>query len=79
MDEFLTINEVCEKLKVTRAALWAWMSSGKLKAYRAGRSVRVREEDLLAFMQEWKPRKKRAAKAKRRTADLKKSSKGKRK
>jgi len=68
MNEFLTINEVCEKLKVSRVALWEWMSSGRLKAYRAGRSVRVREEDLLAFMQEWKPRKKRAAKAKRTTA-----------
>jgi excisionase family DNA binding protein len=62
MDEFLTVNEVCKKLKVTRAALWAWMSQGWLKAYRAGRSVRIQEKDLLAFLQEWKPRKKRAAK-----------------
>lgn len=65
MNGFLTINEVCEKLKVSRVALWEWMTAGKLKAYRAGRSVRIREEDLLAFMKEWKPRKKRAAKAKK--------------
>ena len=64
MNGFLTINEVCEKLKVTRVALWSWMTSGKLKAYRAGRSVRIKEEDLLVFMQEWKPRKKHPAKGK---------------
>jgi excisionase family DNA binding protein len=76
MDKFLTINELCDALKVSRVAVWEWMRSGKLKAYRAGRSVRIREEDLLAFMQEWNPRKKRIAKTKRGPKVRAKSNKG---
>lgn len=74
MNEFLTINEACKKLKVSRVALWEWMTSGKLKAYRAGRSVRIMEKDLLAFLEEWKPTKKRGSKARTKS---KKAAEGK--
>ncbi len=52
MDVYLTVKEVMEILKVSRTAVNNWMSSGKLKFYKVGRLVRVKEDDLEKFIQD---------------------------
>lgn len=61
MNGLLTINEVCKRLKVSRVTIYDWMNSGKLKAIKFGKGVRIREEDVAALGQEWKSRKKKPA------------------
>jgi excisionase family DNA binding protein len=59
MNGLLTINEVCKRLKVSRVTIYDWMNSGKLKAIKFGKGVRIREEDVEALGQEWKSEKKK--------------------
>ena len=48
---FLTIPEVAERLAIGRATAYELISKRQLAHYRVGRSVRVREEDVLAFLE----------------------------
>ncbi|MFZ2055691.1 MAG: helix-turn-helix domain-containing protein [Candidatus Aminicenantales bacterium] len=53
MSRFFTLNEVCEKLGVTRKTALNWIKTGELKAFKlgsGGRLWRVRERDLQAFI-----------------------------
>lgn len=52
IDEFLTPEEVSKLLKVTRLTVYRWIKEGELKAVKAGRAVRVRREDLEAFLKD---------------------------
>jgi len=52
MNEWLTVKDVMNILKVSRTAVNNWMASGKLKYYKAGRLVRIKREDLRKFMGE---------------------------
>jgi len=58
MTPFITVRETCSLLKVSRQTVYEWMKSGKLKAVKAGRLVRIRKEDLENFLKEWRPGKK---------------------
>jgi excisionase family DNA binding protein len=49
MNEFLTIKEVCEILKVTRATVYRYFNLG-LKFHKIGGSVRIKREDLEKFI-----------------------------
>lgn len=42
----LTVAEVARYLRVSETTVWRWCSSGKLPAFRIGRSWRVRREEL---------------------------------
>lgn len=42
----LTVVEVAHYLRVSETTVWRWCNSGKLPAFRIGRSWRVRREDL---------------------------------
>ncbi|MEI7644718.1 MAG: helix-turn-helix domain-containing protein [Chloroflexales bacterium] len=42
----LTVSEVARYLRVSETTVWRWCSSGKLPAFRIGRSWRVRQHDL---------------------------------
>ena len=55
MTSFITIRETCSLLKISRQTVYEWMKSGKLKAVKAGRLVRIRREDLESFLKEWRP------------------------
>ena len=50
MDEFLTVAEVAEILKLNQQTVRNWIIDGSLPALRAGRRVRIRREDFLAFV-----------------------------
>lgn len=45
-DEYLTVNEVAEHLKLNPQTLRNWIDQGRLPAIRIGRRVRIRREDL---------------------------------
>lgn len=53
MSRFFTLNEVCEKLGVTRKTALNWIKTGELKAFKlgsGGRLWRIKERDLQAFI-----------------------------
>jgi excisionase family DNA binding protein len=45
-----TAEETAAKLKVTRRAVYRWLSTGKLKGLRVGPHWRIAEEELMEFM-----------------------------
>lgn len=50
----LTVNDVCELLKVHRNHVYKWLSSGELRGIKLGgdrTGWRVRESDLQAFLE----------------------------
>jgi excisionase family DNA binding protein len=44
--EVLTVTEIAGYLRVSETTVWRWCSTGKLPAFRIGRSWRVRRTDL---------------------------------
>ena len=51
MDEFLTVAEVAEMLKLNQQTVRNWIEQGSIPAVRVvGRRVRIRGEDFLAFV-----------------------------
>jgi excisionase family DNA binding protein len=49
-----TPEEVAEKLRVSRRAVYQWLNSGKLNGLKAGQYWRVTEEDLNQFLKRHK-------------------------
>jgi excisionase family DNA binding protein len=47
--EFYTIEETAELLRVSRVTIYAYFKAG-LRYHKLGRSVRIRREDLLDFI-----------------------------
>jgi excisionase family DNA binding protein len=45
-DEYLTVKEMAERLKLNQQTLRNWIDAGSLPAVRIGRGVRVRRVDL---------------------------------
>ncbi len=50
---FYTVDELCKMWKVDRMRIYNWVRHGKLKAYKVGRFLRFRKEDIENFV---KPR-----------------------
>jgi excisionase family DNA binding protein len=50
MEEFLTISEVAERLKVNERTVRRWIESGDLKAHKIGNCVRISLADLHEFL-----------------------------
>ncbi len=51
MDEFLTVAEVAETLKLNQQTIRNWIDQGSLPAVRIGRRVRIRREDFQALLE----------------------------
>ena len=45
-EKYLTTEEVCESLKVSRVTLWNWQKNGILKSIRIGNLKRYRLSDI---------------------------------
>ena len=56
MDEFLTVKEVQQFLKVSRTVIYKWLNEGSLKGYRVGGLVRFKKGDVENFIKEWRPK-----------------------
>lgn len=50
MEKLLTIQQVMDLLQVSDEAVYRWIVSGKLKAFKAGALWRIRREDLNQFL-----------------------------
>lgn len=53
-DEYYSIEEVAEKLKVAYLTVYRWIQAGKLKALKAGKQYRIKKADLDSFLKEYK-------------------------
>src|SRR2546426_4875249 len=51
MSELLTVNEVARRLRLHHMTVRRQIRSGRLRAVRVGRGIRVREEDMEAFLE----------------------------
>jgi excisionase family DNA binding protein len=49
-DEFLTVHEVAELLKLNQQTVRNWIDRGQLPAFRVGTRVRVRQSDIDAMI-----------------------------
>ena len=45
-DEYLTVHEIADRLKLNQQTVRNWIDQGRLPAVRIGRRVRVRRADL---------------------------------
>jgi len=49
-DEFLTVEELCEILKIGQNAAYTLLNSGKLKAFRNGRVWRIPKQTVVEYV-----------------------------
>lgn len=49
-DEYYSIQEVADKLKVAYLTVYRWIQSGKLTALKAGKQYRIDKNDLHNFL-----------------------------
>jgi excisionase family DNA binding protein len=54
-EEYLTVEEVAQRLKVTKQAIYNWINEGKLRAVKAGRSTRIPVSAVDAFLRPYVP------------------------
>jgi excisionase family DNA binding protein len=50
-EEFLTTDELCEWLKITRRTIERWRKGG-LPFYKIGSSVRFKKEEVLSWIEQ---------------------------
>ncbi len=50
MENIYTPEEIAEKLKVSKVAVYKWLQNGDLKAFKAGKLWRVTREHLEEFL-----------------------------
>lgn len=50
MEEFYTIEEIAQNLKVTKMTIYRYIKAGKLKAYKLWKEIRVKKEDYESFI-----------------------------
>lgn len=51
-EEYLTVAEIAERLKLNQQTLRNWIEQGQLPAVRIGRRVRIRRSDFERLVQE---------------------------
>ena len=49
-DDFLTVEELCELLKIGHNAAYGLLNSGRIKAIRNGRTWRIPKEAVVEFV-----------------------------
>ena len=55
MEDYYTIEEVAQKLRVTRTTVYRWMQAGALRYVMAGERRRIPQSALDAFLKEGRP------------------------
>lgn len=48
LDEFLTTEQVCKLLKVSRGTIINWRAAGKLESHKIGQRILFKREEILA-------------------------------
>ncbi|MGA2069644.1 MAG: helix-turn-helix domain-containing protein [Thermoguttaceae bacterium] len=57
-DEPLTVADVAERLRVSRRVAYELCQAGQIEAFKVGRAIRVRPEELAAYIErraDWRP------------------------
>ncbi|NTV65274.1 MAG: helix-turn-helix domain-containing protein [Oscillochloris sp.] len=54
-EEYFTVNEIAERAKVTRAAVYDWMKSGTLRFVYIGKHRRIPKSAWLSFIRPGSP------------------------
>lgn len=55
-NEYLTVDEVAKRLRVTKQAVYNWIADGRLKAVRvAGKAIRIPVSSVLAILEPVQP------------------------
>jgi excisionase family DNA binding protein len=49
--EFLTLNEVTRLLNLTKTTAWRLTKTGKLKSYKFGKNIRIKQTALQEFIE----------------------------
>ena len=49
---FATVSEVARRLRVSNMTVYRLVKAGQLPAVRVGRGYRIREEDVLAYLED---------------------------
>ncbi len=49
-DDFLTVDELCELLKIGQNAAYSLLNGGHIKAFRNGRTWRIPKESVVEFL-----------------------------
>ena len=49
IDDYLTVDEVCDIMKIGHNAIYKMLQSGKMKAFRNGRVWRIPKASLIEF------------------------------
>ena len=49
-DEYYSIQEVADKLKVAYLTVYRWIQSNKLISFKAGKQYRIKKHDLETFI-----------------------------
>lgn len=60
-ERWFSVDEVAERLGMSRYTVSDWMKAGRLKGVKIGKYWRVNERDLEAFLQNPPPLQRRAA------------------
>jgi excisionase family DNA binding protein len=50
-NDYLTVEDVINILKISRTTAYALIHSGRLKSYKIGRLVRIKSQDLGRFVE----------------------------
>lgn len=48
---FYTLKEIAEQFKVSDMTVYRWIRSKKIKAYKVGKSYRIKQKDLKIFIE----------------------------
>ena len=51
-DEYYSIQEVADKLKVAYLTVYRWIKAGKLMAVKASKQYRIKKDDINKFLEE---------------------------
>lgn len=51
METLHTLEEVTQNLKVSRITLYRYIKSGKLKAYKLGKEMRISDSEYKSFLE----------------------------
>lgn len=52
LEPLLTPDEVCDLLKINKGTLYNWVSQGKIKTFKVGGSLRFKQPDVMALLEE---------------------------
>jgi excisionase family DNA binding protein len=50
VEEIYTVPEVAKLLKISQSKLYAWAKQGKIPSVKIGKNVRIRESDLIDWL-----------------------------